>query len=325
MNSSQLIGNEALKTHLENAAKRDAFGHAYILHGPRGSGKRTLAGFLSAAILCSSQSGRPCFRCSHCRKVQKGIHPDVVTVDAGGKEIGVGQIRELRKDAYIRPNEAAKKIYILPAGETMNFAAQNAMLKLLEEGPSHAVFLILTETPEALLPTVRSRCVELGLSPLTAEEMEPLLRERFPEKSSEELRLAARRSGGAAGRALELLEGNPDTGELPQAFAEILSRKSEWDLLSFCVGQEKTDRDTLGTFLENCEAMLTESLRVKMAGGEDGEFGGAAALLARSLTKSEIAGTIDILRRLGGYCRNNNAGTGHVLGMLAAGCWEMIH
>lgn len=325
MNFSHLIGNEALKAQLDSAAKRDAFGHAYIIYGPRGSGKRTLAGFLSAAVLCSGQNERPCLRCSHCRKVQKGIHPDVVTVDTGGKEIGVGQIRDLRKDAYIRPNEAAKKLYILPAGDTMNFAAQNAMLKLLEEGPSHAVFLILAETPEALLPTVRSRCLELGMSPLTEAEMEPILREKYPDKSKEELLSAARRSGGIAGRALELLGSAPGGGELLSAFAETLSRKDEWALLSFCVGLEKTDREALGAFLEDSEAMLTEVLREKMAGGGGMEFCEAPPLLARRLTKSEIAGTIDILRRLGGYCRNNNVGTGHVLGMLAADCWEMIY
>lgn len=327
MNFSELAGNEGLKTQLETAAKRNAFSHAYIIHGPQGSGKRTLAGLLSAALVCSGGETRPCFRCIHCMKARKGIHPDIITADAGGKELGVALIRQLRKDAYIRPNEAAKKVYILPSGETMRFAAQNAMLKVLEDGPPHAAFLILTENVDALLPTVRSRCVELGLSPLPEREVEALLHRKFPDKDAEEIRTAASRSGGFAGRGTAALQSpSEDGGGSVPEFAEILCRKNEWALFSFCMGLETTGRDSLSAFFSGCETMLTESLRLKVAGGNThGEYGAASAGIADCLTKIEIAGTIDILRRLGGCCNNFNVGTGHMLGMLAADCWEMIH
>jgi hypothetical protein len=101
--------------------------------------------------------------CAHCNKASRGIHPDIIVVDKTGKkrEIVVDQIRELRRDAIVVPNEAAKKVYIISGADSMNINAQNALLRILEEPPSHAVFILSTDTPSELLPTVRSRCIEL--------------------------------------------------------------------------------------------------------------------------------------------------------------------
>ena len=159
MNLKGLAGNAPLKRQLELETARRGLSHAYILSGPPGSGKRTLAGLLAAALVCSEQGGGlPCLACPNCRKAMAGIHPDIVRTGDDGKDITVAQIRALRADAYIRPNEAACKVYILENAQTMNDSAQNAMLKLLEEGPPYAAFLLLTDNAAALLPTVRSRC-----------------------------------------------------------------------------------------------------------------------------------------------------------------------
>ena len=165
MNLTRLAGNGPLKRQLELETARRGLSHAYILSGPAGSGKRTLAGLLAAALVCTGGGERPCLSCPGCRKALAGIHPDIVRAGDDGKDISVAQVRQPRADAYIRPNEADRKIYILENAQTMNPSTQNAMLKLLEEGPAYAAFLLLTDNAAALLPTVRSRCELLPLSP----------------------------------------------------------------------------------------------------------------------------------------------------------------
>ena len=149
MNLTRLAGNGPLKRQLELETARRGLSHAYILSGPAGSGKRTLAGLLAAALVCTGGGERPCLSCPNCRKALAGIHPDIVRAGDDGKDITVAQVRQLRADAYIRPNEADRKVYILENAQTMNPSAQNAMLKLLEEGPGYAAFLLLTNNAAA--------------------------------------------------------------------------------------------------------------------------------------------------------------------------------
>ena len=145
--------------------------HAYLVTGGGGESRSALIRRLTAAYLCEEGSPgggrRPCGRCRPCRKVSAGIHPDVSrTVPAPDKkEIAVDQIRALRSDAYIRPNEGRRKVYIITPADAMNGAAQNALLKVLEEGPAYAAFLLDAARPGKLLDTVRSRCEPLCLPP----------------------------------------------------------------------------------------------------------------------------------------------------------------
>ena len=199
MNLSGLKGNEKLKEQLSRQERGRGLSHAYIISGPAGSGRHVLARQLAAAMLCIGTGERPCGRCVPCQKAAKGIHPDlsVISGPEGGKPITVDQVRQLRADAYVRPNEGERKVYFLEGADQMNAPAQNAMLKLLEEGPPYAAFLLLAENPGGLLQTVRSRCEELALTP-AAE----------PADGDTEGRAAACRLAGALEGAgeLELLE-----------------------------------------------------------------------------------------------------------------------
>lgn len=140
--------------------------HAYLITGGSRESRDTLARRLTAAYLCEGECP-PCGHCRSCRKVAADSHPDVVlTAPAPDKkEIGVDQARALRTDAYIRPNEGKRKVYIIDPADAMNPAAQNALLKVLEDGPAYAAFLLLAEQPGLLLDTVRSRCELLSLPP----------------------------------------------------------------------------------------------------------------------------------------------------------------
>ncbi len=167
MNLSALKGNERLKDQLSRQERGRGLSHAYIISGPAGSGRHTLARQLAAAMLCAGSGEKPCGKCGPCLKVRKGVHPDVSTVTGPeeGKPITVDRVRLLRADAYIRPNEGERKVYLLEGADRMNAPAQNAMLKLLEEGPPYAAFLLIAGNAGGLLQTVRSRCEELVLTP----------------------------------------------------------------------------------------------------------------------------------------------------------------
>ena len=304
MNLTRLAGNAPLKRQLELETARRGLSHAYILSGPAGSGKRTLAGLLAAALVCDRRGGAlPCLSCAGCRKAEGGIHPDIVRVGDDGKDISVAQVRALRADAYIRPNEAERKVYILENAQTMNASAQNAMLKLLEEGPAYAAFLLLAENSSGLLQTVRSRCEELPLSPVSLEEGLRWLRERFPEKPEEELRQAALDCDGILGRAVERLGGGSEELHAREALAADLSRilesGREEELLERSMALEKLSREELVRTLDALESALAGRLA---AGGEP-----------RRLIRA-----VDLVRQLRAAARLN-AAPGQLAGWLCAG------
>ena len=152
---------------LRAAAKRGALSHALIFSG---SGDRVSAArYAAAAMECTAES-KPCLACPACRKVMQDIHPDVTFVrDAEHKELSIDTVRAMRADAFIRPNEGARKVYIFEDCTILTEKDQNVLLKLVEEGPAYAAFFFCAENPAVLLQTIRSRCVEVKLSP-TVEE-----------------------------------------------------------------------------------------------------------------------------------------------------------
>lgn len=141
--------------------------HAYLICGGNGESRRAAAEAFAAAYVCTGSGKAPCGVCSHCRKAKEHIHPDLITVapEEGKQNITVDQIRALRRDAYVMPNEGARKVFTLSPADAMNDNAQNALLKVLEDGPDYLALLLTAESPGALLPTIRSRCETVLLPP----------------------------------------------------------------------------------------------------------------------------------------------------------------
>ena len=155
-------GNERLEQEIRTAARRGTLGSAFILSG--GADPMAAARFLTAAMECRG-GDPPCGRCAACRKVEAGIHPDVIVVeDAEHKNISMEILRSVRSDAYILPNEGNRKVYIFPDCARLDAKSQNVLLKVLEDGPAHAAFLFCAQSSAQLLPTIRSRCVTLRLA-----------------------------------------------------------------------------------------------------------------------------------------------------------------
>lgn len=206
------------------------FSHAYILSGDAAKA-RARAEELTAAMLCSGTGeGRPCGVCRDCVKLRRGVHPDRIelhrqTDDKGRprREIYVEQIRSLAAGAATLPNEAARKVYVVYDAGTMNPSAQNAFLKLLEEPPSFDVFLLLCESAEQLLDTVRSRCVHIHLQ-------------------------GAEDAPGAEARALA------------EKYLDCAAAKNAVALLSFLNANTEMAPAEAGEFVEAVRALLTDML-----------------------------------------------------------------
>lgn len=192
--------------------------HAYLVTGGSADSRARLMERLTAAYLCEGEAP-PCGRCRACRKAAAGTHPDVSrTAPAPDKqEITVDQIRALRAGAYIRPNEGKRKVYLIDPADAMNPAAQNALLKVLEEGPAYAAFLLGAERPGRLLDTVRSRCELLSLPP---EEPEP--DPELQRQAGELAELLFRGDELAAAQALTALElSKPKAEQFSALLAEL--------------------------------------------------------------------------------------------------------
>ncbi len=175
MNLSALEGNPRLKSQLGQQIGGEGLSHSYIISGRPGSGRHILANQLTAAALCTVGGlSAPCGRCPQCKKVFSAIHPDVISVGED-KPLLVDEIRDLRSDVYIRPNEGIRKVYILWNSDQMKEPSQNALLKVVEEGPSYALFLMVADNEGGILPTLRSRSELLRLAPAQEAVDEQLL------------------------------------------------------------------------------------------------------------------------------------------------------
>ena len=312
MEFGAFLGNDALKARLQAAAAQERLSHSYLLCGPAGSGKHTLARLLAAAMQCTA-ARRPCLQCSACRKVLAGTHPDVITVDdETHKNLPVELIRRTRADVFVRPNEGRRKVYIIPRAQDLGPASQNALLKIMEEPPPYAAFLLLSVHAELLLPTIRSRSVLLHLSPLPGPLLLQALRDRVPGKTEEDYRAAAAQSGGFLGQALEALSAGQAFSERAEAFAAAYARRDRLALTELLVPMEKLGRDALCEELTQWIALLHGALRARA-------HLAAASPLCRQIsagrTGEEILRAVDALQQALRYAQSN-VGPGHICGAL---------
>lgn len=269
------------------AAARGALSHALLFTGP--GDRLAAARFAASAFQCvGPERDRPCGVCPACRKVREDIHPDVSAVrDEEHKFIAVDVVREVRRDAYIRPNEGERKVYLFPDCALLTEQDQNVLLKLVEEGPPYAAFVFCAENPAAVLQTLRSRCVELKLQPKAPQ-------------------------------------GREEDGE-GEALCRCLLRRKRGSAAELAVRLEKKklSRENLSALLERSEALLSQAL-VLTYGGTAGEGDRALAEeLGKRLTKTQLVRTIELMKQYRREC-GYNVGPGHVLGALAAELEELF-
>ncbi len=219
----ELVGNIALRERLGEEIAEGALSHAYILLGPKGCGKHTLAQSIAMALACHHRTDSalplPCGKCPACQKIAQANCPDILTVkrEEDKATMGVDVIRSLREDVSVLPNDLEVKIYIIEDAHTMTKQAQNALLLTLEEPPPFVHFLLLCEDGDALLETIRSRAPMLRMQPIAKEELRTYLlsptrpavarkAKELSAQSPEDFEALLCMADGRIGRALELLE-----------------------------------------------------------------------------------------------------------------------
>lgn len=176
-----IIGHEKIIAHMQQAIRTGNVSHAYILDGPEHAGKRMLADAFAMALQCETQKGEGCLVCRSCKQALSGNQPDIITLQPEKPgTVSVKEVREQINDTIdIRPYSSRYKIYIIENAQKMTQAAQNALLKTLEEPPSYVVFLLLTTNSESFLQTVRSRCVTLRLQAAAGEQIRAYLMKQY--------------------------------------------------------------------------------------------------------------------------------------------------
>lgn len=164
----EIIGQDLLKDHLQNAIRLNKVSHAYLLDGERNSGKEYIANVFAQTLQCEKGDTEPCNECHSCKQALSKNHPDIIKIlHEKPNSIGVEDIRnQLNNTVQIKPYSSKRKIYIINDAEKMTVQAQNALLKTLEEPPAYAVIFLLTSNASSLLPTILSRCVKLSMKPV---------------------------------------------------------------------------------------------------------------------------------------------------------------
>ena len=270
MNWEDVAGQAAAVNVLRGTLATGRVAHAYLFTGPRGVGKTTAALVFAAGLLCASPEvhHRPCGRCDACRDMAAARHPDLHRVEPDGESIRIEQVRHLQRQAALRPAAGPRQLFLIEPADALGEAAQNALLKVLEEPPGSTVFVLIAHQTTPLLPTVVSRCVPVRFGRLPRDVAAAILRERFQYGQAAEL--------GAAlgdGSIWQATRWTPDALQERRAKAVAL-----WDALAAggppaAVEQAQAwheRRDELLETLELLQLWLRDLLVCRQAAGAAG-------------------------------------------------------
>ena len=225
-----VVGHKDILKYISSAVENNRVSHAYILNGERGSGKKMLANLFAMTLLCETGDNEPCGKCHSCKQAESGNHPDIIRVThEKPNSISVDDIRtQVNNTVDIKPYQGPYKVYIIPQADMMTPQAQNAILKTIEEPPSYAVFLLLTENAETLLPTINSRCVMLKLRNIKDTLTKKYLMENLeiPDYKADMCTAFAQ---GNMGRAI-MLANSDHFNEIREEAVQLLKHISEMEL-----------------------------------------------------------------------------------------------
>jgi DNA polymerase III subunit delta' len=269
---SSVFGHRRLLALLSRAIARDTLPPALLLAGPPGVGKRRVAMAIARAINCLEPRSTEAFerdacgKCTACRRIERGVHPDVIVIEPGENgSIKIEAVRDVIDRAGYRPFEGRRRVVVIDDAEALVPAAQNALLKTLEEMPAASIFVLVSSIPDALLPTVRSRCPRLRFGSLSAVEVAQALVSDH-KYSETDARAAAADADGSVGRAL-----SADSADLTQARDEarrLLEQTARTDDparrlevvrdFSGTRGTSATDRDQMAACLRALASLLRD-------------------------------------------------------------------
>ena len=237
MKLTNFIGNEKVIDRLSKLMESGRFPHALIIEGEEGIGKKTLAKDIACALVCRGND-KPCGECSQCKKAIGAIHPDISEYIPAGtaNSFHVDTVRNIINDAYVQPNEADYKIYILANAHCMNQNAQNALLKILEEPPKYVVFILTTNSKSALLSTVLSRSVCVSLEGVDIERAANYITSHCENVDYNTAKKTVETFNGNIGKAIDSLQDSK-TSELVDVCNKIckaLTTSNEYEMMTLC-------------------------------------------------------------------------------------------
>lgn len=244
-----LYGQTVAKEQLRRSLARQQVSHAYLFGGPPGVGKKTAALAWAQALNCLNPADQDaCDVCLACSKIKNRNHPDVLWVEAGGDSLKLEQVREIRQRAAYPPYEGRYLVIILLQAENLTLEAANALLKLLEEPAPKTVFVLVSDRPQNILPTVRSRCQAVNFRPLSRSLVVSFLRDRGAK--AQEAEWLATLAGGSLTRALELLTGAANRRALLETWSRVW-QGSRLELLNLAWALAEQEGETiLNAFLD---------------------------------------------------------------------------
>ncbi len=269
-------GNHAIVRDLIASIQNKTDVHAYLFAGPSGLLKRETARYFAAALLCEGDTTPPCGSCDNCLQSASGNNPDLLVKSlqalTSKKSIGVDEVREIIEDVYTRPFKARKKVYIIEDGEALTVGAQNALLKVLEEPPAYAVFILCTSDADKILPTIRSRSRILRFQPKSDNEIRLYVKENYPHMLSQADFIVS--FCGGITRKVDLLCQNEDFAQMRQKMynaAAILLRGGKptrlFDIADYFDAHKKSKdnpTDGIAILLDCLLSFFSDLLKLKL-------------------------------------------------------------
>ncbi|WP_347489598.1 DNA polymerase III subunit delta' [Desulfoscipio sp. XC116] len=242
-----VVGHKKIKERLKSALA-GRVNHAYLFGGPVGVGKKTIGLAFARALLCRRGRGDACGECDDCVRSERGVHPDLHIIRPEGASIKIHQLRAVQDGAAITAFGSGRQVFLVEQVEKMTLAAANCFLKILEEPPSGVVFILVTDDPARILPTVRSRCQQYRFTPLSGEEVLQVLANTGTgaEYDADSTRVAAALSGGCPGRALAMLSGPDKRGAMLELLMRLVRERPG---SAFTPVEELAERENLAEFV----------------------------------------------------------------------------
>ena len=302
MSFHDIYGHEKKIEIIQKALAQQRIGHAYLFSGIPAVGKKTLAKEFVKALNCGKEDALhdSCGECSSCRKIQRGIHPDVFFVEADGQFIRIDAIREIQEQMKCKPLEARRRVFVIDDADKMNDQAANALLKILEEPSPSNILILVAARPYSMPATIISRCQHMRFNPLRFDTVAKFLVDRTGMDNQRALLLAGL-SGGSIGRAMELNED--DIVAYRTELLKLLSitrRNDPFSLINFAsfLGQGKI----LSTIFRDA-LVLKETQKNEMLVNQD-NFSFISTQAAR-LSGGQILQNIALVERAGDIIEQN--------------------
>ncbi|MCR5735929.1 MAG: DNA polymerase III subunit delta [Lachnospiraceae bacterium] len=299
---NDIVGQDHIIKQLKGSIDNNTVSHAYLITGEEGMGKKLIANTFAMALQCTGAGNRPCMTCDHCKQALSGNEPDIITVTREKENVlTVGEIRDqVVDDVFIKPYSSDHKIYIIPKADKMNVQAQNALLKTLEEPPSYAVIILLSDNMQALLPTIISRCTVLSAKPVSDE----LIRKYLTEKihiSDHQADLCISFARGNVGRAEDLAVNEEFDTLKKETLRTLKSLKSAEDSFLYdCVKKLSQYKESISLLFEFMVMWYRDVLLYMTTKEETGLiFSEEAKSIREAAENSSYEGINRIIERIG--------------------------